>query len=279
MNNRIYILIVGVIIAFSSCKKEESTNNTNTPADTFQIPASYIKVGETYAIGAKAKVVVYSDATLKTGYNKLHTIVYDSASGTILKKGHLEILPMMDMGPMQHSAPVENQDSEIPTNNFYESAVVFTMPSSDMNSWHLHVHFHNHTSDLEGEAELDINVADQSPARVLSTVLTADNNAKVFISLIPTGKWKSGLNDFEITIHKMATMEDFPAVENYTVEIDPLMPSMGHGSPNNVNPVHTSNGHYMGKVNFTMSGLWNVKLKLYKNGTLISEDLLFDITL
>ena len=99
------------------------------------------------------------------------------------------------------------------------------------------------------------------------------------ISLIPPVKWKAGLNDFEITIHKMVSMDDFPTVEDYTVEVEPEMPSMGHGSPNNVNPVHTSNGHYMGKVNFTMSGLWNVKLKLFKNGKLVSEGLLFEITL
>ncbi len=56
------------------------------------------------------------------------------------------------------------------------------------------------------------------------------------------------------------------------------MISMGHGAPNNVNPMHIGKGHYMGKVNFTMSGSWNVKLKIYENGTLISESLLFEIT-
>jgi hypothetical protein len=56
------------------------------------------------------------------------------------------------------------------------------------------------------------------------------------------------------------------------------MPSMGHGSPNNVNPVHTSNGHYLGKVNFTMSGFWRVHLTIKKNGVLLSNDQYFDIT-
>ncbi len=279
MKNRLLLILFSISLGFAACKKEETTNNTTTPTDTFQIPSGYIKVGESYVIGAKAKVVVYSESSLKTGYNKLHTIVYDSASGTILKSGHLEIMPMMDMGSMQHSSPVENQESETPVNNFYESAVIFTMPSSSMGSWKLHVHFHNHSSDLEGEAELDVTVANQTPARVLTSVLAAYNNAKAVISLIPPAKWKAGLNDFEITIHKMATMEEFPAVEDYTVEIEPEMPSMGHGSPNNVNPVHTKDGHYMGKVNFTMSGLWHVKLKLFKNGTLVSEGLLFEITL
>ena len=74
-------------------------------------------------------------------------------------------------------------------------------------------------------------------------------------------------------------MMDFPAVNDYTVEIEPTMPSMGHGSPNNVNPVFTSMGHYVGKVNFTMTGLWNVKLTLKKNGVTIDNKQSFDITL
>ena len=87
------------------------------------------------------------------------------------------------------------------------------------------------------------------------------------------------MNDFEIVLHKKVSMMDFPAIENYTIEIVPEMPSMGHGSPNNVNPIHLANGHYIGKVNFTMTGLWKIKLKLYKNGTLISDDQFFEITL
>jgi hypothetical protein len=62
-----------------------------------------------------------------------------------------------------------------------------------------------------------------------------------------------------------------------TVEITPEMPSMGHGSPNNVNPVHTGNGHYKGTVNFTMTGDWRIHLKLTRNGRLISDKAYFDI--
>lgn len=54
------------------------------------------------------------------------------------------------------------------------------------------------------------------------------------------------------------------------------MPSMGHGSPNNVNPVHIEKGHYRGKVNFTMTGEWQIKLKVFKNGVLLRDDLMFE---
>jgi hypothetical protein len=55
------------------------------------------------------------------------------------------------------------------------------------------------------------------------------------------------------------------------------MPSMGHGSPNNINPLHIKNGHYKGKVNFTMTGDWRINLVLNKDGKTSSTffDLLF----
>ncbi len=46
------------------------------------------------------------------------------------------------------------------------------------------------------------------------------------------------------------------------------MPSMGHGSPNNVNPVHRELGHYHGSVNFTMTGDWLVELDFVKGDSL-----------
>ena len=95
--------------------------------------------------------------------------------------------------------------------------------------------------------------------------------------MVMPASWNVGLNKFEFTIHKMESMMSFPAVTDMTVEITPEMPSMGHGSPNNVNPVHTGNGHYSGTVNFTMTGDWRIHLKITQNGRVISEKAYFDI--
>ena len=72
-------------------------------------------------------------------------------------------------------------------------------------------------------------------------------------------------------------MMTFPAEDNFSITMTPEMPSMGHGSPNNVNPVLTKNGHYKGKVNFTMTGDWRINLVLNKEGksTTTFFDLLF----
>lgn len=266
-----------ILLSASACKKEETntTDNTQKPEEIV-IPSNYVKIGETWISGAAAKATVYGLKAPFTGYNKLFTLMTDSLTGKVLKDGHLHIHPEMTMPMMSHSSPVDNPASEVPDGNFYNAGVVFTMPST-AGAWALHMGYHNHASDKEGEGELAVTVVQSNPERSLSFV-AADDSSKVIVALVEPEKWKNGLNDFEITIHKKG-MDEFPEINNYTVEIEPEMPSMGHGSPNNVNPVYTANGHYVGKVNFTMSGLWQVNIKLYKNGKLIKDGLYFTITL
>ena len=88
-----------------------------------------------------------------------------------------------------------------------------------------------------------------------------------------------GKNDFEVTIHAKESGMLWPAVDGLTVEIEPEMPSMGHGSPDNVNPVNTSNGHYLGTVNFTMSGLWYVNMTIKDgNGDVMDDANYFELS-
>lgn len=280
-NFKVWALVVMAAAVIISCKKENNPEdqNTQTPANPAAVDtANLIRVGEGYIIGASAKTVVYAEKALFTGYNKLFFAMYDSATSTPLTGGHLELLqPVMDMGSMKHSAPVEYSNDINSTNKLWEGAVVFTMPGSG-GSWKLHLGFHNHAIDKEGEGAIAVSVSNPTTSVMKSCIVAADDSAKVYLSLVQPMTPQIGLNNFEITIHKMAGMMSFPAVNDYTVEVVPEMPSMDHGSPNNVNPVLTSNGHYLGKVNFTMTGLWRVHLKLFKNGTLLDDTQYFDIT-
>jgi hypothetical protein len=271
------LALVGIIAFTFSCKKNNTTPDEESgPASN---PTSNLtQIGETYIIGANAKAIIYSAKPFETGYNVVYVALFDSTDGTRLSAGHFNINPMMDMGMMQHSCPVENTADTITTDNYFKTAVVFSMPGT-ASEWSLNLNFHNHKNGLEGSGTLGVNVISSSPARFKSTVLSLDSNSSVLISLVGLLNPQVGINDFEITLHKKAGMMSFPAIDNYSVEIIPEMPSMGHGSPNNVNPILTSNGHYVGKVNFTMTGLWRINLKLYKNGTLISGDQYFETTL
>lgn len=263
------------LIFVTSCKKDDVTS-TPIPTDPYPIPSTLKLIGTTYAQGASALVKLYAETDLQTGYNKIYVALYDSLTKARITDSHIGFSPLMHMMSMTHACPVENPD-ENAVKGLFEGAVYFSMPSNSSEYWTLTLHVHNHSNDKEGEAEFDITVKN-TPNRIMS--LTALNDSsKISISLVKPFKPEVGINDFEIAIHKRANMMSFPGVDNYTVEIEPTMPSMGHGSPNNVNPSFTANGHYAGKVNFTMTGLWRVKFLIKQGTAIVDSTAYFDITL
>ncbi|MFN8258359.1 MAG: FixH family protein [Bacteroidales bacterium] len=269
-----YLVIFTFSVVFVSCQKENEV--TPDPLD------GLTKLSEGYAVGASAKVEIWAKNNYFTGYNKLVVVLYDSLNPTEkITDAHIHFMPLMtmDMGDMikEHACPVENPD-ETAIDDVFPGAVVFTMPSTMDGSWKLGVSVHNHKYDKEGEVEFDITV--NSPdVSVLSMFTTSEAEPKTLIlSLLEPMSPVVGMNTIEFTIHQKASMMDFPADDSYTIEITPEMPSMGHGSPNNENPVNDGNGHYKGKVNFTMTGEWKVNVVVKKDGVAVSDGLYFMIT-
>jgi len=270
----IYILAVSVILL--SCDKGDDPIPIN-PLD------GLTKLKDGYAIGAAAKIEIWGRKNFFAGYNQLTVVLYDSLNlQTKLTDAHITFLPVMTMGMgammMQHSSPVENP-AAIAIDGVFPGAIAFVMPSSMSGTWKLGVGVHNHKIDKEGEADFDITV--DNPTVSVLTVFTSQSadSSKLVLSLVQPINPKVGINDIEFTIHRKSTMMDWPADDSYTMEITPTMPSMGHGSPNNVNPVNISLGHYKGKVNFTMTGEWRVDVLVKKSGVTISKNAYFNITL
>lgn len=271
---------LGLALVFApACKKSETTepNNTNT-ADSLTPPAGMVQLASGYLPGARAKVYLYAKHALNTGYQTIYAAVADSASGKQITDGHLTMHAEMDMVTMKHSCPSEINEELNATTKLWSSNFVFTMPTSMMGKWSLNIQFHNHTNDLSGNADFAITIADASPKRLFIGTMAADDSSKVFVSFALPETGKIGMNDAMFTIHRKGLNDSFPAITDYTVEMIPTMPDMGHGSPGNINPVHTGNGHYEGKLNFTMTGLWRIQLKLYKNGTMLTDQIFYDLT-
>jgi hypothetical protein len=271
--SKILILIIAISI-FSSCDKNEVT-----PVNPL---AGLTKLSEGYAFGASAKVEVWGAKAFFMGYNKLTVVVQDSINpADTIKNAHIQFMPVMTMPqtsgmPMVHACPVENP-TETAVNGVFPGVVAFVMPSMG-GTWKLSTKIHNHKNDKEGTASFDIVVA--SPTTAVMSVFTATtaDASKLVLSLVEPASPKVGMNDIEFTLHRKASMMSWPADSTYTIEITPEMPSMGHGSPNNVNPTHTGNGHYKGKVNFTMTGEWKVNVVVKKDGTPVSNNASFTIT-
>ena len=269
--------VFAILILFFSCEKDDSATSTDPLA-------GLVKLKEGYAIGAATKVELWGKKNFFVGYNNVVVVLYDSVNPTKkITDAHIHFAPLMTMKSgmmtMMHACPYENPD-EVPVNDVFPGSISFIMASmgSD-NYWTLGVNVHNHVSDKEGSVSFAITV--EQPATSSLSVFTSQtaDSSKYVLSLVQPTTPKVGINDIEFTLSRKASMMSFPAQDSCTFEITPTMPSMGHGSPNNVNPVGIGNGHYKGKVNFTMTGEWKIDVLVKKNGTTISKNAYFNVTL
>ncbi|HMW31873.1 MAG TPA: FixH family protein [bacterium] len=255
-------IIIMTAFFISSCEKDK---NSSDPVNDM------VLIGQGYDQGVL--VSVYSEDTLTTGYNAIYTRLQDSASGEILDEGHIHLSPLMHMTEMTHAAPYGNPESEEAEEGLFEGYVVFQMPGNDMEYWELEVEFHDHHSGKEGSVMIEPKVKSSNRCKVVT-----GTDAKSYIL-----SWKKprvpevGLNTLELMVHERVSMMSFPDVTDATLAIEPTMPSMGHGSPNNVDPVYVSGAVYRGKVNFTMTGDWQVDVSITRNAATVVETH-FDVT-
>lgn len=263
------LLAIGLV--FTSCKKDDP--DPEPPVDAY---ADLYKIGEADLATVGYKLTLYMDEEPYTGYNRVYAVVKDKITNQLVENVNVEFKPMMDMGSMSHTAPLEQPVWDA-TTKAYKGTVTFTMPSAN-GTWYLTIKVTNPTTLVEEEHEYTLVVIDKDEARLYSFVSTTDG-AKIIVALVEPPKWKTGMNDFEVVVYKKASMTDFPAMTDLQIEITPEMPTMGHGSPNNVNPTHVANGHYKGQVNFTMTGYWKVNIVIKDaNGAVMNNTGFFDIT-
>lgn len=247
-------LVVGVV----ACKKDEAPQ---THPDKHKIAESIT--------AEDIHVTLWADEpTLTVAYTPLY-ITLENGSGKVTNK-LVRIHPEMDMHTMSHSSPVEQPVFDA-TTGLYAGAVVFTMPSGDMGSWKLTVEVGDHAVDLA----VTVHPASNNTRLVGSFVGT--DNERYTIALVQPTAPKTGVNDLELLISRRENMHDFPPVDGLEVIFEPEMPSMGHGSPNNVDPVGVGNGRYRGKANFTMTGDWRLHFTLKRDGETVVEDAYLDI--
>jgi hypothetical protein len=265
--------LLAVAIIGVSCKKEETTSNPTPTPDPWE---DYYKIGEVAASGTGLTVLLYMDEEPFMGYNYVYAVVKDDATDELLSNAQVMFEPLMDMGNMVHSCPIEqptwNADVDA-----YKGAAVFIMPSVN-GTWTIDVEVTHPTTAAKGKATFPITVIDKPETRLISFMSQSDNS-KVFVALLDPRNPEVGMNDYHLAIFTKANMMSFPPISDLQIEIDPEMPTMGHGSPNNVNPTALGYGHYMGEVNFTMTGYWKVNMVIKDNqGNIMSDQSYFDIT-
>lgn len=237
-------------LAFSACLFESEPKTPSSSAST------WIQIGDTTtAAGYEIHLYAKSDS-LGTGYRPLRVCLHNHKHPELQTSGkQIEFLPFMKMMSKSHASPVENPgltDSE----GCSEGAVVFTMPSNEMEGWTLGFKI--------GGDSARIPLWIKSQDQVLMTKDPADTAKRVLIAWVSPQKLQVGSQDIELALFSKTSMMDFPRDSSWSFDQwEPTMPSMGHGSPNNVSPTFKG-GHYVGKLNFTMSGDWQIALGLHR---------------
>lgn len=264
MKKILILSLVGAFV-FASCKKDK----TDEPTTGGTAPVSEYTLLKKDTTANDLVVELYAKTeTIEVGYAKLYVKVKNFA-GDAIENATLTFVPEMDMGNMQHSSPIEQPVFNSNT-KMYEGMVVFTMHSG-LGDWTLDV-------DVNGEiVTFPVNVLDSQTGTKYVGSYTGTDAEKYIVTLVKPFDWKVGMNAVSIMVHKKESMMSFPAVDNFTIEMDPQMISMGHGSPNNTSPISVGNGYYEGQVNYTMTGDWRLNFLLMSAGDTIVENAYIDI--
>jgi hypothetical protein len=270
----LYILVFSVL--FFSCKKENL-------ADSISIPSGYTKLKEGYVIGASAKVEIWGKKNFFSGYNNLILVLYDSLNlKATISDAHIHFMPVMIMGTdnltSHYAAPVEDP-GESAVNGVFQGAVAFIMPSGPNGKWKLSLAVHNHQVDKEGEADFDITVDEPAVSDLIVLKSLIADSSNIVLSLVSPEIPKVGINDIEFTIHRMVDVMNYVSDDSYNFQVSCSMTGMGNSLPSTVNLENSGNGHYKGKVNFSMKGSWQVDLLLKKAGNTISKNSGFNFVL
>lgn len=195
-----------------------------------------------------------------TGYNAISIRIKDKTSNTYIENASVTWNPVMQMPTMQHSCPKSNITKASDKSTVYEGFIIYQMANLDGTGWSITL---NYTINEVVFTVTDTITVMQAKNQNVTTVTGSDSKRYVIALLEPTSP-KIAINKLKVGLFKMETMMSFPAVENYTITLDPRMPSMGnHSSPNNTNLAYNStDGMYYGNLSLTMTGYWVLNLKL-----------------
>lgn len=253
-----FVAAFAVALSTVSCKKETVEEIKETVADNEITGLNLAK-----SISGEGLIIeVYTQTgTFKTGYNDVYYRVKESATNKYILTADLSVNAEMDMTSTAHGTPATSVKKLFDRPNMYRGAIIFTMASTETEAWTLTV---NVTEGSTTRSVTDgVNVT-QASKRDLNVFVGLDGYRYVLAMIKPLAP-KVGINDITAVLYQRIDDYTYALVNNYRINFDPRMPSMGnHSSPNNVQLTPNSTGDfYSGKLNLTMTGLWKINLMVY----------------
>ena len=227
-------------------------------------PAEPLVQGEAAVDGYQVQLT--SAAPLHAGFNPV-SIALTGPDGQPVADAQVTLTPYMDMVDGRHhgsgvQGPVQTEPG------VYDGALIFPMPSGlDLGNWLVTATFTDTVASASGSVPFPIEVA----ASKLHGSFVGPEEMKIFVSVVEPLEPRVGRQPFEVYVMQKRGMFEWPTLDDLTLEITPWMPSMDHGSPGNENPVAQGDGHYLGKVNFSMSGPWTVTIVVKDGDAVLGE--------
>lgn len=249
-----HLVSLTLLLSLTACGPEADPNEDHQP-HTLTVRAT--------ADSASYSAELLSASPLSIGRHEVVYRITDKASSTRITDAAVKHLPTMHMAAHSHSSPFAQP---VLSEDEWVGEIVFTMASGELGTWDVEL-----TIEREGETEtvtfVSVDVAESDARRDLVV-----GEKKYIVTLNFAGAPKVGKNPFVLTVHERAgMMGGFPAVSDLAVTVTPEMPTMGHGSSGNVDPVHDRDGNYRGEVNLTMSGLWTLDFVFARDGVELGQ--------
>ena len=276
MKEKILVLVFGLFLglAFSACSASDEIVPINIPSidddvccsqddenNINQILAGYKEVTglsrqsvEGYTLKVYART-----ANLHVGYNDLYFAVEKTESGRHIKDFEVTALsPLMDMGMMVHSTPIADKYDQIESYPIFHTWVAPLMAGE----WTLPISYR--IKDLSGTLPGAPVTIDPTPGGQVWLKSFKWNDQTYYLVLSNPQDLKTGVNKVSAYVSKKgdnSALPYLPSTEVFTIDIYPTMPDMGnHTSPNNEALQPQDDGSYQGKLNLTMTGVWDIYL-------------------
>ncbi|WP_027137835.1 hypothetical protein [Gaetbulibacter saemankumensis] len=246
-----------------------STDNTNTPHDETE---GLLKIQD-FSNGDYTIEVYSKSGLFYTGYNHISLRIKNLNTNKYLENANIEWMPVMQMPTMEHSCPKSEITKVENKQTIYEGYIIYQMTGMNGSGWSLTFNF---TIDGVNHTIKDtINLIQSDLQNVTS--FTGTDEVRYIIALVEPNQPVIGTNKIKAGLFEMESMMNFTEVTDYTIALDPRMPSMGnHTSPYNKDLSYNSTDRmYYGDLSLTMTGYWVLNLKLLneENSVLKGEDI------
>lgn len=207
------------------------------------------------------EVTLYSTSgILQEGYNDITLRILDKTTGKYVFDMGIDWLPFMKMTMSTHSCPKSPVVKVAKTKALYRGAIIFQMPDQTNTSWELKIRYRIGQTDYVVKDRIAVHASDK---KTVTTFLGADQRDYVVAYVAPQTLTQE-VNDMVVGLFVRYTPMNFEVVDNYTLKIDPRMPSMAnHGSTSTTTLTQPILGEfYKGSLSLNMAGDWVINLQI-----------------